>query len=302
MKSQIKRFSKSTLSVILSLCMLVSCMTVGIIATDAAVNWYDYSGNSHHYIYYDDSTANISAGGTKNVYAMMGYTGGSNVFQMERVSTSTLLYRLDYNNKWEGCVGFGVKGASSTPSGAVTTADRYTTSGNFNGNATVFAYGSKTGTTLTTNAWTANNGDEKTSIKNNVSLKTKVADAGSSNYSETSTTIATLTLSSHYWNGSNVSSAGDASGFADGSVTYNNAVGAAAIGFSYSDLNSNYNFIGWYDSSGNQLGTGSTYSGYQQGHVSAISYYAYFQKKGSCVWCSWYREFNRKRLGSNQFR
>ena len=36
MKSQIKRFSKSTLSVILSLCMLVSCMTVGIIATDAA--------------------------------------------------------------------------------------------------------------------------------------------------------------------------------------------------------------------------------------------------------------------------
>ena len=279
MKSQIKRFSKSTLSVILSLCMLVSCMTVGIIATDAAVNWYDYSGNSHHYIYYDDSTANISAGGTKNVYAMMGYTGGSNVFQMERVSTSTLLYRLDYNNKWEGCVGFGVKGASSTPSGAVTTADRYTTSGNFNGNATVFAYGSKTGTTLTTNAWNANNGDEKTFIKNNVSLKTKVADAGSSNYSETSTTIATLTLSSHYWNGSNVSSAGDASGFADGSVTYNNAVGAAAIGFSYSDLNSNYNFIGWYDSSGNQLGTGSTYSGYQQGHVSAISYYAYFQKK-----------------------
>ena len=36
MKSQIKRFSKSALSVILSLCMLVSCMTVGIIATDAA--------------------------------------------------------------------------------------------------------------------------------------------------------------------------------------------------------------------------------------------------------------------------
>ena len=35
MKSQIKRFSKSTLSVILS-CMLVSCMTVGLIAIDAA--------------------------------------------------------------------------------------------------------------------------------------------------------------------------------------------------------------------------------------------------------------------------
>lgn len=36
MKTQIKRFSKSTLAVVLTLCMLVSCMTVGIIATDAA--------------------------------------------------------------------------------------------------------------------------------------------------------------------------------------------------------------------------------------------------------------------------
>ena len=36
MKKQIKRFSKSTLAVVLTLCMLVSCMTVGIIATDAA--------------------------------------------------------------------------------------------------------------------------------------------------------------------------------------------------------------------------------------------------------------------------
>ncbi len=36
MKTQIKRFSKSALAVVLTLCMLVSCMTVGIIATDAA--------------------------------------------------------------------------------------------------------------------------------------------------------------------------------------------------------------------------------------------------------------------------
>lgn len=36
MKTQIKRLSKSTLAVILSVCLLISCMTVGIIATDAA--------------------------------------------------------------------------------------------------------------------------------------------------------------------------------------------------------------------------------------------------------------------------
>ena len=36
MKKQIKRFSKSTLAVVLSLCMLLSCAVVGIVATDAA--------------------------------------------------------------------------------------------------------------------------------------------------------------------------------------------------------------------------------------------------------------------------
>lgn len=36
MKTHFKRFSKSTLAVVLSLCLLISCMTVGIIATDAA--------------------------------------------------------------------------------------------------------------------------------------------------------------------------------------------------------------------------------------------------------------------------
>lgn len=36
MKTQLKRFSKSTLAVVLTLCMLFSCMTVGIVATNAA--------------------------------------------------------------------------------------------------------------------------------------------------------------------------------------------------------------------------------------------------------------------------
>ena len=36
MKTKIKRHSRSVLSVVLAVCMLVSCMTVGLIATDAA--------------------------------------------------------------------------------------------------------------------------------------------------------------------------------------------------------------------------------------------------------------------------
>ena len=36
MKTKIKRHSRSVIAVVLTLCMLVSCMTVGLIATDAA--------------------------------------------------------------------------------------------------------------------------------------------------------------------------------------------------------------------------------------------------------------------------
>lgn len=52
MKTKIKRHSRSVISVILAVCMLVSCMTVGMIATDAArvtgesVGGNDWQGNS----------------------------------------------------------------------------------------------------------------------------------------------------------------------------------------------------------------------------------------------------------------
>ena len=36
MKTKIKRHYRSAISILLSVCMLISCMTVGLIATDAA--------------------------------------------------------------------------------------------------------------------------------------------------------------------------------------------------------------------------------------------------------------------------
>ena len=49
MKTQIKRFSKSAMAVVLSVCMLISCMTVGIIATDAAYPDSESVGDDVHY-------------------------------------------------------------------------------------------------------------------------------------------------------------------------------------------------------------------------------------------------------------
>ena len=281
MKNKTRRFSKSAFSVILALCMLLSCLTVGMISAGASINWYDYSGNNNHYLYYDDSVANLSAGGTKNIYVLMDYGSGSNVYKMDRVSSNTLLYKYTYSNTWNGCTAMAIKAASSQPATSTryTACDRYTTSGNFNGNAVVFMTAGKTGTTLTATAWNANGGDLKANIKNNVTLATKVDESGSGTYSDTTTNIATLSLKSHYWNNGSVSDAGAATGFDNGKVTYNNAVGAAKIEFSYSDLSNSYTFKGWYDSSGNKLSNESTYTGYQAGQMSNISYYAYFQKK-----------------------
>ena len=65
MKTQIKRLSKSTLAVILSVCLLVSCMTVGIIATDAAKDDSESVGDATDYYWNyqkDMPSGNYSAG------------------------------------------------------------------------------------------------------------------------------------------------------------------------------------------------------------------------------------------------
>ena len=80
MKTQIKRFSKSALAVVLTLCMLVSCMTVGIIATDAA----KVSDSGAIAAKVDDETAGAAKEITlyawiiKNLYDY--YSGGINVW------------------------------------------------------------------------------------------------------------------------------------------------------------------------------------------------------------------------------
>jgi len=64
MKTQIKRFSKSTLAVILTVCLLFSCMTVGIIATDAAKTTEERVGAV-------DNSESVGTGnywGTRNVF------------------------------------------------------------------------------------------------------------------------------------------------------------------------------------------------------------------------------------------
>ena len=58
MKTKIKRHSRSVISVILAVCMLVSCMTVGLIATDAARFDSDSVGYGAVYVHFRDTSGN----------------------------------------------------------------------------------------------------------------------------------------------------------------------------------------------------------------------------------------------------
>ena len=88
MKTKIKRHSRSVLSVVLAVCMLVSCMTVGIIATDAA---------------YDDSerVGTLSVAGDiyfikpsdwSNVSLFVGHGSYSCGYNMSNISGTNLYY------------------------------------------------------------------------------------------------------------------------------------------------------------------------------------------------------------------
>ena len=62
MKTKIKRHSRAVMSVILAVSMLISCMTVGLIATDAAKVTDDEAlGAATYYLYYrTDNTKSLS--------------------------------------------------------------------------------------------------------------------------------------------------------------------------------------------------------------------------------------------------
>ena len=56
MKTKIKRHSRSVISVLLAVCMIISCMTVGIIATDAAKTQSESVGALPSKIYFIPNT------------------------------------------------------------------------------------------------------------------------------------------------------------------------------------------------------------------------------------------------------
>lgn len=103
MKSKIKRHSRSALAVILTLSMLVSCMMVGLIATDAArvtdsgtvgatADDESVGANLSNIgtVWFDNSLTNWSS-----VYCFIGHTGYVRAFQMSAETGNNSIYKVD---------------------------------------------------------------------------------------------------------------------------------------------------------------------------------------------------------------
>ena len=100
MKTQIKRFSKSTLAVVLTLCMLISCMTVGIVATDAAV--VSDSGVVGGYAGESVGADTWYLRGTNNSWGTSDpmTSAGNNMYARVASFSSNGSFKIDKNGSW----------------------------------------------------------------------------------------------------------------------------------------------------------------------------------------------------------
>lgn len=121
MKSQFKRFSKSTLSVVLAFCMLVSCMTAGIVATGAAVSVDEALGydtfRTYFTPYYSGSDGNGWIKDNKTILAR--YLPGDNSWQTAeahdtgRTISGKRVYYVDLENRYGGADNLYFRAGSS---------------------------------------------------------------------------------------------------------------------------------------------------------------------------------------------
>ena len=291
MKTQLKRLSKSTLAVVLTICMLFSCVLVGTITTvEAAPNFYDYGGTKNFHLYYDDSLANISNNGARNVYFIIGHTSYSSVYSMTRIANTTLYY-YNLTNDWTGATGFCFGSKTTAPkTGSLDTSrndcsavtNNYTSSTSFYGNNHTYYFKASAAKAISYEE-IATGSDKYSDIKNNITLSTKRKLNGASSYSDytSSTNLVVLRINSGYWNNKAASlGTTPTTDYKNGSVTYENAVAAVQTTLSYESLNSNYTFDGFYNSSGTAL---SANPFYQPGQKSNVTYYGYISEKTHSV-------------------
>lgn len=115
MKKRIRHFSKSTLSIVLSLCMLVSCVSVGLIATDAAqINAGEKVGADTWYLEYKKDMPSDYYDGDTNVQLTQSSKNSNKYYKIVTLSAnSSYGFFIKKNNDNNSCYKANVTASSN---------------------------------------------------------------------------------------------------------------------------------------------------------------------------------------------
>lgn len=269
MKISKSKFVKSAISILLVVMMLLSAGMSSIIAAtvDMAQTGVDHSGG---YIYFDNSVTNWT---DSYIYLVIGHDGYSSVYRMTKIENTNLYYYP--MGSWSGATYCRILGNStvvesgSWGSGNTKGATHYTNVYNDwtfqSGNTYVITPSSSSNNCGINISYKGNGYSE---LNSNQTVGVKVADYGSSSYNEATDTGISVSASTYQLNGNGTSTTSSGATAA--------AVKTANVELSYTNVPDGYTFKGWYNESGTQVGTGSTYSYTANG---AAKYYAHFEKK-----------------------
>ena len=283
MKHSIKRISKSALSVILALMMVVSTMVVGMVTVNAL---YVQNGAI---LFFDNSKTNW----TGNIYFSVGQENNSTYYKMSKVANSNIYYLSA--SKYDSATYFAFFASSqSNLTGESTGYSGLASKGSYTGSYSGFDFNSGSCYVITPSG--SSNGDSISveyqsdgygyfnSKKQTLTMQLQDGDTVTT-LNDDSKAVATLKVATYKMT-SNTATEAVSSESKSASIANVAAMYTAETTLSYSNLDSGYEFVSWYNSEGTQVGTNTSYT-YSASSASSTTYYARF-KAASTTETNWY--------------
>ena len=303
MKSKVKRLSKSTISILLSVIMVISMLAVGIVSANA---WYNWDHDSKVYL---DVSAYSSAWELTSVnFCLLFQSGGSGhgqryIMPMTQIS-NTHIYYLDLSsyNEWytDGVSGYCVFAATSSWGSGSNSSKGYDDIAQY---ATVYSYAyeegigdnavyylrlsskesnpsNKYGFTKETFSNTSGNTIDNNNVsgwKYDQTISSASKGPGDASYSA-SNVGGSVTMTAYSWSGANaVTSNSNVNTDSNASATFNNAAKSTTVTLTATPADG-YEFQGFYTglNDGTQLSDTNGVATYTVS--SANTYYARFEK------------------------
>ena len=267
MKTKIKRHSRSVLSVVLAVCMVLSCMTVGIIATDAAYDNSERVGalSVAGYIYF------IKPSDWTYASLMVGHSSYSSGYNMSNISGTNLYYVNQ--SAWSDSTEFAFFDVNNWGGEGNSISARASYAAHSSTVNSTYAMNSGSTYLIATTANSPTNYSDGYSAMN-ATLTVKTMLKNGSSYAETTTKCGTFSASNGKKLNGNGSSTSSSISQTNGTATLETARTNTAT-ISQSEV-SGYTFKGWKtskDTTGSGLTTGN-YSFTNSG--SAATVYAYY--------------------------